>query len=162
MSEAQHKQKSVFGEIVDWTLAPLLILWPISMAIQYFLAYNIADGAYDRELRDSVVAISKQLSYTAGQLVVKDDAAAAAGDADEGAVVETLKGIFVKENFRLGAVAEEARNQARAGHAVPLIAQAPGGEAQRILVVGRLGGRHVVGGDEARAPRGRGEDAVGI
>jgi len=75
--EKQHSQKSVFGEIVDWTLAPLLILWPISMAIQYFLAYNIADGAYDRELRDSVMAISRQLSYTAGQLVVKDDAAAA-------------------------------------------------------------------------------------
>ena len=47
------------------------------MAIQYFLAYNIADNAYDRELRDSVVAISRQLSYTAGQLVVKDDAASA-------------------------------------------------------------------------------------
>jgi two-component system sensor histidine kinase TctE len=75
--EKQHSQKSVFGEIIDWTLAPLLILWPVSMAIQYFLAYSIADGAYDRELRDSVVAISKQLSYTAGQLVVKDDAAAA-------------------------------------------------------------------------------------
>jgi two-component system sensor histidine kinase TctE len=75
--EKQHSQKSVFGEIVDWTLAPLLILWPVSMAIQYFLAYSIADNAYDRELRDSVVAISKQLSYTAGQLVVKDDAAAA-------------------------------------------------------------------------------------
>jgi len=75
--EKQHNQKSVFGEIVDWTLAPLLILWPISMAIQYFLAYTIADNAYDRELRDSVVAISKQLSYTAGQLVVKDDAASA-------------------------------------------------------------------------------------
>ena len=43
--EKQHSQKSVFGEIVDWTLAPLLILWPISMAIQYFLAYNIADGS---------------------------------------------------------------------------------------------------------------------
>jgi two-component system sensor histidine kinase TctE len=75
--EKQHSQKSVFGEIIDWTLAPLLILWPVSMAIQYFLAYSIADSAYDRELRDSVVAISKQLSYTAGQLVVKDDAAAA-------------------------------------------------------------------------------------
>lgn len=76
--EKQHSQKSVFGEIVDWTLAPLLILWPISMAIQYFFAYSIADGAYDRELRDSVVAISKQLSYVAGQLVVNDAAVAAA------------------------------------------------------------------------------------
>ena len=76
--ERQHSQKSVFGEIVDWTLAPLLILWPISMAIQYFLAYHIADGAYDRELRDTVVAVSRQLSYRAGQLVLNDDAAAAA------------------------------------------------------------------------------------
>jgi len=75
--EKQHSQKSVFGEIVDWTLAPLLILWPVSMAIQYFFAYSIADGAYDRELRDSVVAVSKQLSFVAGQLVVNDAAAAA-------------------------------------------------------------------------------------
>jgi len=75
--EKQHSQKSVFGEIVDWTLAPLLILWPISMAIQYFFAYSIADGAYDRELRDSVFAVSKQLSYVAGHLVVNDAAAAA-------------------------------------------------------------------------------------
>jgi two-component system sensor histidine kinase TctE len=70
MSEAQHKQKSVFGEIVDWTLAPLLILWPISMAIQYFFAYSIANNAYDRELRDSVVAVSKQLTYENGRLRV--------------------------------------------------------------------------------------------
>jgi two-component system sensor histidine kinase TctE len=75
--ESQHSQRSVFGEIVDWTLAPLLILWPVSMAIQYFFAYSIADGAYDRELRDSVHAVSKQLSYDAGQLVVNDAAAAA-------------------------------------------------------------------------------------
>jgi two-component system sensor histidine kinase TctE len=76
--EKQHSQKSVFGEIVDWTLAPLLILWPVSMAIQYFLAYNIADNAYDRELRDSVVAVSKQLSYSPGRLAVRDAAARAA------------------------------------------------------------------------------------
>jgi two-component system sensor histidine kinase TctE len=78
MSEAQHKQKSVFGEIVDWTLAPLLILWPISMAIQYFFAYSIANNAYDRELRDSVVAVSKQLTYENGRLQLNAAAADAA------------------------------------------------------------------------------------
>jgi two-component system sensor histidine kinase TctE len=78
MAEAQHKQKSVFGEIVDWTLAPLLILWPISMAIQYFFAYSIANNAYDRELRDSVVAVSKQLAYENGRLRVNTTAANAA------------------------------------------------------------------------------------
>jgi two-component system sensor histidine kinase TctE len=78
MSEAQHKQKSVFGEIVDWTLAPLLILWPISMAIQYFFAYSIANNAYDRELRDSVVAVAKQLAYEDGRLRINTTAANAA------------------------------------------------------------------------------------
>jgi two-component system sensor histidine kinase TctE len=78
MPEAQHKQNSVFGEIVDWTLAPLLILWPISMAIQYFFAYSIANGAYDRELRDMVVAVSKQLAYEDGRATVNTAAANAA------------------------------------------------------------------------------------
>ena len=47
MAVRPHRQASVFGEIVDWILAPLLILWPIRMAIQYFLAYTIASDAYE-------------------------------------------------------------------------------------------------------------------
>lgn len=76
--DRQHSQKSVFGEIVDWTLAPLLILWPVSMAIQYFFAYSIANNAYDRELRDSAVAVSKQLAYRDSRIVIDEGAAAAA------------------------------------------------------------------------------------
>jgi two-component system sensor histidine kinase TctE len=76
--DRQHSQKSVFGEIVDWTLAPLLILWPISMAIQYFFAYNIANNAYDRELRDAAVAVAKQLSYRDSRIVIDETAASAA------------------------------------------------------------------------------------
>ncbi len=78
MAASHHRQASVFGEIVDWTLAPLLILWPISMAIQYFLAYSVADDAYDRELRDRVVAVAKQLSYADGRIAINAPAAAAA------------------------------------------------------------------------------------
>lgn len=76
--ELQHRHKSVFGEIVDWTLAPLLILWPVSMAIQYFFAYSIANNAYDRELRDSVVAVSKQLAYDEYRQLTLNTAAVAA------------------------------------------------------------------------------------
>jgi two-component system, OmpR family, sensor histidine kinase TctE len=78
MAAILHRQASVFGEIVDWILAPLLILWPISMALQYFLAYTIAADAYDRELRDSVVAVAKQLSYADGHVAINAPAAAAA------------------------------------------------------------------------------------
>jgi two-component system sensor histidine kinase TctE len=77
-TEKQHKQHSVFGEIVDWTLAPLLILWPISMAIQYFLAYTIANNAYDRELRNHLYALVRQVAYTNGKVTVSLPPAAAA------------------------------------------------------------------------------------
>jgi two-component system sensor histidine kinase TctE len=31
-------QRSLFGEILDWMLAPLLLLWPMSIAITYLIA----------------------------------------------------------------------------------------------------------------------------
>jgi two-component system sensor histidine kinase TctE len=76
--EPQHRQKSVFGEIIDWTLAPLLILWPISIAIQYFLAYSTANGAYDRELRERVAMVASHLAYAHGRLELNAEGAAAA------------------------------------------------------------------------------------
>jgi two-component system sensor histidine kinase TctE len=77
-TEKQHKQHSVFGEIVDWTLAPLLILWPISMAIQYFLAYTIANNVYDRELQNHVHALVRQVAFNDGKVSVSLPPAAAA------------------------------------------------------------------------------------
>jgi two-component system sensor histidine kinase TctE len=62
----QHRQPSLFGEILDWMLAPLMILWPISMAVEYSLAYSVANTAYDRELRNELAIISRQLSYRDG------------------------------------------------------------------------------------------------
>ena len=36
------EQHSLFGEILDWMLAPLLLLWPMSIFLTYFIAQNIA------------------------------------------------------------------------------------------------------------------------
>ena len=69
-TERQHRQTSLFGEIVDWMLAPFLILWPISMAIEYSLAFSVASAAYDRELRESVLALSQQVSWDRGRVQV--------------------------------------------------------------------------------------------
>jgi len=64
----QHRQPSLFGEILDWMLAPLMILWPISMALEYSLAYSVANTAYDRELRNEIAVISRQLNYRDGRV----------------------------------------------------------------------------------------------
>lgn len=55
-------QRSLFGEILDWMLAPLLVLWPTSVALTWLVAQSIANQPYDRALGDRARALSKQVS----------------------------------------------------------------------------------------------------
>jgi two-component system sensor histidine kinase TctE len=48
---------SLFGEILDWMLAPLLLLWPISIAATNHVASYLANQPYDQHLADNVTAI---------------------------------------------------------------------------------------------------------
>ncbi len=48
---------SLFGEILDWMLAPLLLLWPISIAATNHVAGLISNQPYDQHLVDKVTAI---------------------------------------------------------------------------------------------------------
>jgi two-component system sensor histidine kinase TctE len=55
-----HEQRSLFGEILDWMLAPLLLLWPMSLGLTWVAAQAIANRPYDRELADVVRALARQ------------------------------------------------------------------------------------------------------
>jgi two-component system, OmpR family, sensor histidine kinase TctE len=55
-----HEQRSLFGEILDWMLAPLLLLWPMSLGLTWLVAQAIANKPYDRELADVVQALARQ------------------------------------------------------------------------------------------------------
>ncbi len=59
------EQRSLFGEILDWMLAPLLLLWPMSVALTWVVAQGIANGPYDRELGELARALSRQVRITA-------------------------------------------------------------------------------------------------
>ena len=67
-TEKQHRQTSLFGEILDWMLTPFLVLWPISMAMEYYVAYSVASSTYDRELKDSVIVLARQVSFDGKQV----------------------------------------------------------------------------------------------
>lgn len=54
-------QRSLFGEILDWMLAPLLLLWPISIAVTYIAAKSIANQPFDRALEDRVLILAQQI-----------------------------------------------------------------------------------------------------
>ncbi len=56
----RHEPHSLFGEILDWMLAPLLLLWPMSLGITWIVAQGIANRPYDRELAEVVVALARQ------------------------------------------------------------------------------------------------------
>ena len=40
---AAREQRSLFCEILDWMLAPLLLLWPMSVILTWLVAQGIAN-----------------------------------------------------------------------------------------------------------------------
>ncbi len=63
----QRVQRSLFGEILDWMLAPLLLLWPMSLGLTWVVAQAIANRPYDRELADLVRSLARQASVQSTQ-----------------------------------------------------------------------------------------------
>ncbi|MBV8471484.1 MAG: sensor histidine kinase N-terminal domain-containing protein [Burkholderiaceae bacterium] len=57
---AESGQRSLFGEILDWMLAPLLVIWPISVALTWLVAQGIASKPYDRELGEMARSLGLQ------------------------------------------------------------------------------------------------------
>ena len=55
----QREQRSLFGEILDWMLTPLLLLWPVSLALTWLVAQSIAGRPFDRALEYNVQALAQ-------------------------------------------------------------------------------------------------------
>lgn len=57
-------ERSLFRDVLDWMLLPLVMLWPLSFVVGYYIAIGIADKVFDREL------VHK--ARTAAELIVAD------------------------------------------------------------------------------------------
>jgi two-component system sensor histidine kinase TctE len=55
-----RERRSLFGEILDLMLAPLLLLWPMSVALTWAVAQGIANRPYDRELEAMTRLLARQ------------------------------------------------------------------------------------------------------
>ena len=51
----------LFRQILDWMLAPLVVLWPATVVATYLAASAIADATFDREVRDMTRAVAEEL-----------------------------------------------------------------------------------------------------
>ncbi|MER2540989.1 MAG: sensor histidine kinase N-terminal domain-containing protein [Azonexus sp.] len=73
-----ESERSLFGEILDWMLAPLLFVWPLSIAFTHYFANNVANYPYDQALREHVSAIARQIKLVDGKPVLSLPASARA------------------------------------------------------------------------------------
>lgn len=67
----KHIQRSLFGGILDWMLAPLLLLWPLSIVITYLIAQSIANQPFDRALEERVTMLAQQVTELNGKIVTR-------------------------------------------------------------------------------------------
>ena len=64
----QREQRSLFGEILDWMLTPLLLLWPVSLALTWLVAQGLANKPFDRALEYNVHALAQLVSVANGKV----------------------------------------------------------------------------------------------
>ncbi len=55
----QRGKRSLFGEILDWMLIPLMLIWPLSLVLTWLVAQNTAGRPFDRALEYNVQALSQ-------------------------------------------------------------------------------------------------------
>ena len=70
-SDPNPTLNSLFGEILDWMLAPLLLVWPISIAATHHIADEIANQPYDYVLAEQVGQIVRNLVVTRDGVTVR-------------------------------------------------------------------------------------------
>ncbi|HKB52565.1 MAG TPA: sensor histidine kinase N-terminal domain-containing protein, partial [Ramlibacter sp.] len=64
-----REQRSLFGEILDWMLTPLLLLWPVSLALTWLVAQSIAGKPFDRALEYNVQALAQLVTVQQHRVV---------------------------------------------------------------------------------------------
>ena len=68
MNLFHREQRSLFGEILDWMLTPLLLLWPVSLVLTWLVAQGIAAKPFDRALEYNVVALAQLVTVSNNRL----------------------------------------------------------------------------------------------
>jgi two-component system sensor histidine kinase TctE len=64
----RREQRSLFGEILDWMLTPLLLLWPISLVLTWLVAQGIAGKPFDRALEYNAGALAQLVSVNSNKV----------------------------------------------------------------------------------------------
>ena len=64
-------RRSLLGEVLDWLLAPLFLLWPMSIAITYVAAQDLANVPYDLNLLNALEVLTQQIEVENDRAIFK-------------------------------------------------------------------------------------------
>ncbi len=120
-SDPRPALNSLFGEILDWMLAPLLLVWPISIAVTHHVAEEIANQPYDNVIAEQVAQIVRNLVITPDGIAVTLPKTSAARMADED---------VDKQYFQVAVVGGDLIAGEPAVPVLPLGRKQPGGAVQ--------------------------------
>jgi two-component system sensor histidine kinase TctE len=65
-SVTARPQRSLFGDILDWLLVPLLLLWPLSVVAIWLAAQGIANRPFDRDLGETARTLARRVVVAPG------------------------------------------------------------------------------------------------
>jgi two-component system sensor histidine kinase TctE len=65
-SDPVRPQRSLFGDILDWLLVPLLLLWPLSVVAIWLAAQGIANRPFDRDLGETARTLARRVAVAPG------------------------------------------------------------------------------------------------
>ncbi len=68
MKVFQSEQRSLFGEILDWMLTPILLLWPLSLVLTWLVAQGIAGKPFDRALEYNATVLAQYIKVEHAQV----------------------------------------------------------------------------------------------
>ncbi len=84
------EQRSLFGEILDWMIAPLLLVWPVSVAITFVVARDMADRPYDTALSTQTQRIADQIRLTDDKITLPVEALLLASNRDSNLKIQII------------------------------------------------------------------------
>jgi two-component system sensor histidine kinase TctE len=106
-----HGRTSLLREVMDWMLAPLIIAWPVSMVLSYFIAMGVAERVFDRGLEAKVRSLAENLVFNTAtdNVLLNVDLQALLADDDAAAHemrVDNVNGTFIGSSNLLRAKPE--------------------------------------------------------
>lgn len=72
-TESRRGQRSLFGEVLDWMLAPMLLIWPVGALLTWVVAQGLAAQPYDLALGEVARLLGNRLPHAQPVLTLPEE-----------------------------------------------------------------------------------------